>query len=608
MALAVKGDTGYATDTVKAAFKAIGSNKIDKLEPGQSMALIGIKGNSSGSAYESISWPETSSTFTEDVDNLKEYGGFSVEAISKPSTVPPSYWPVTGGKAQIKLNEAPIAIEGDATGWNIVVFDRNSGEVKTKGSYNPTNSAEVDVLVNTIQAVAQGDIVAIATQDYAYGAEIDPKVKRTFSSIGSTMVSNLKYGGSWTIVGYKGAKPGKAVENFVYLGATQPVVVKYWQRQIEPPKKDLELGQRLWLGDSVKSFLSFGTAVGIDGNYAIVGGSYHGDDSSSLDKAIVFQWHNGQWQMQAELVRPDNATKSNFGVVVDISGNFAIVGETSYDGTDKQDCGAVYIYELKDGEWKYKQKLEPSDLAGSDYFGYSVSINEKVAIVGARYAEAPGKWDCGAAYIFHLEDDKWVQKEKLQPLGLAAKEQFGHDVAIDGNVAIVGAIGADSPGKVDAGAAYIFHYEGGKWKQQNKLQALDLGAQDFFGMSVDISGNWAIVGAHGADASHSKPDVGAAYIFQLQDGVWQLHQRISASNEDKGYLFGNSVAIRNGMALVGATGFSSVYFFQLVNNKWVEKKKLQAESWLGKSLSFDGSRAISGGGGFAYVCDVTTDE
>ncbi len=598
VALAVKGDAGYATDKTKAAFKAIGSSKIDQLQPGgQSIALIGIKGNSPGSAHESISWLETSSTFTDDVAALKQYGGFTVEAISKPSTAsPPYYWPVIGGDAQITLNEASIALEGDGTGWNLVVFDRKSGEVKTRGSYNPSNSAEVDALVNTLEEVVVGDIVAIATKDYAYGSEIDPKVKKTFSSIGSTMVSNLKYGGSWAIIGYKGAKPGKAVENLVNLGATQPVVVKYWQRQMEPPKKDLELGQKLSVNGS------FGYDVGIDGDYAIISYVVENNDN---DKAYIFQWHNNQWQMQAKLVRSPEQNGNFFGCAVDICDDFAIVGDYRSNVSNKRSCGAVHIYELKDGEWKQKQQLAPS--GAYDCLGYSVAIDGKVAIAGSPYADASGKSDCGAAYIFHLEDGKWMQKEKLQPLDLKNHDRFGNAVAIDGNVAIVGVSLADTPGKTSVGAAYIFHYEGGKWKQQNKLQPLDLDSDDHFGSSVAISGNWAIVGAFRADAS-GKGQSGAAYIFQLQDGGWQLHQKIVASDVAIDCYFGTSVAIGNGVAVVGAPGVShAVYLFQLVNNKWVEQQKLVAEGGWGRSLSFDGRRAIAGGEGLAYVCDVTTE-
>lgn len=346
--------------------------------------------------------------------------------------------------------------------------------------------------------------------------------------------------------------------------------------------------------------------MGIDGDYAIVGCV---QPNQNNNKAYIFQWHNSQWQMQAELVRPPSSG-NRFVNIVDISGNFAIVGNSLYKDSNetpnKTHSGIACIYELKDGEWKEKQNLLSSDIKAHDYFGCSVAINGQVAIVGAYVADAPDKHNCGAAYIFHLEGDKWVQKDKLQPVDLSANDEFGNAVAIDGNVAIVGASLAEPPGKTSVGAAYIFHYEGGKWKQQNKLQPLDLDSDDHFGSSVAISGNWAIVGAFRADAS-GKGQSGAAYIFQLQDGAWQLHQKIVASDVAIDCYFGESVAIGNGVAVVGAPGVShAVYLFQLVNNKWVEQQKLSEGGGFGNSLSFDGSRAIAGGSGFAYVCDVVT--
>ncbi len=56
---------------------------------------------------------------------------------------------------------------------------------------------------------------------------------------------------------------------------------------------------------------------------------------------------------------------------------------------------------------------------------------------------------------------------------------------------------------------------------KNKLQPNELQRSDYFGYSVSISGNWAIVGAYYADAAGSKYDAGAAYMFQFQNGVWQ---------------------------------------------------------------------------------------
>lgn len=100
--------------------------------------------------------------------------------------------------------------------------------------------------------------------------------------------------------------------------------------------------------------------------------------------------------------------------------------------------------------------LLPTDLAANDYFGQSVAISGNWAIVGAHDADASGLPDTGAAYVFQLTDDKWVQKHKLQPADVGRDDRFGWSVAISGNQTIVGAYCCDAAGFPDAGAAYIF--------------------------------------------------------------------------------------------------------------------------------------------------------
>ncbi|MDY7012606.1 MAG: FG-GAP repeat protein, partial [Cyanobacteriota bacterium] len=341
----------------------------------------------------------------------------------------------------------------------------------------------------------------------------------------------------------------------------------------------------------------------------------------------VYRWDNGQWQLQQDL-KLKGLQGIGFGKSVDVSGNFAIVGQ--YNVSSSQcPTGAAHIYQLKDGTWQYQQILKPSDLKAGDGFGSSVAIEGKAAIVRASSANVPGKADCGAAYIFQLEGGKWVQKAKLQPLDLGAGDRFGGSVAIDRNVAVVGAYYADAPGKYNCGAAYIFHLESGQWKQQQKLQPLDLGDRDSFGFSVAISGNRAIVGAPHSRVP-GKSNVGAAaYIYQLEDGAWQLYQKIHAADQKAGDYFGFSVELDGGVAVVGAryadaggkVNCGAAYLFQLVNGKWEQKQKLQPSDLPAKGewsicASFDGSKAIfSSHGrnlrprvGFAYICDVTTEE
>jgi hypothetical protein len=624
VALAVQTDTVPTplTDTVKQACYSIGSTLVDQVQRAQSWALVGIKGHEPGTAHESLNWHETSSSYILEVEAVKQIGSFVVEAISQPSKMGANY-SLTGGAAEIKVNGQTLTPQGGyKSGFNVIVLDRKDGQVKTSDSFNPWVSSELDKFVQTIQDLDTGEIVAIATQDYA-GTEVYQSIKKACSSIGATMVSNLQYGGNWAIVGYKGAKPGRAVENLTPYCPPEykpkGVKVKYWSGATAPLNKDLKVGQKLWVSGATNYFATY-QSVGISGDYALVG------DGSNA-KTYVYRWHDGQWQIQQELL-PKGQQGGWFGLFVDISGNLAIVGQYYASASGKASAGAAHIYELKDGQWQHQEILQPSDLKAYDRFGCSVAIDGKVAIVGAYEADAPGKDNCGAAYIFHLENGKWVQKAKLQPLDLGTNDYFGESVGISGNAAIVGAYNADAQGKSDCGAAYIFHLENGQWVQQHKLQPLDLGSSDLFGSSVAIAGNLAIVGAIYADVA-GKGNAGAAYIFQFQDGMWQLHQKIQATDPNTSDEFGWGVGIGGDVAIVGAryadvngkTNCGAAYLFQLVNGKWEQKQKLQPSDlptkgeW-GLHVSFDGRRAIIGGWGnnlspatgFAYICDVTSEQ
>jgi hypothetical protein len=76
--------------------------------------------------------------------------------------------------------------------------------MKSSGSFNLSVLEEVEKLVQTLEALQGGEIVAIATQDYA-GGVIDVKVKNACAFIGATMVGNLAYGGNFAIVGQHSA-------------------------------------------------------------------------------------------------------------------------------------------------------------------------------------------------------------------------------------------------------------------------------------------------------------------------------------------------------------------------------------------------------------------
>ena len=138
---------------------------------------------------------------------------------------------------------------------------------------------------------------------------------------------------------------------------------------------------------------------------------------------------------------------------------------------------------------------------------------------------------------------------------------FGFSVSIDGDYAIAGARNGTGDTYM-AGAAYIFKNDGsGNWTEEDRLQASDRDANDYFGSSVCINGEYAFIGApdeDGGDDDGSKD--GAVYIFKKDNGAetWSQVDIIYASDNDTEDHFGSSVSIKrrlcNSRRLYGRRG------------------------------------------------------
>ena len=293
---------------------------------------------------------------------------------------------------------------------------------------------------------------------------------------------------------------------------------------------------------------------------------------------------NGQEFVQ-KLQPTDLKGESFFGEEAAISGEWAIAGARKADGSGIQDTGLAYIFQLQNQKWEQKQKLQPADLLVGDQFGCAVAIAGEWAIAGAMKADSPNIKNTGAAYIFQLENGIWQQKQKLQPAGLSASDRFGKGIAISGEWAIVGAYHSKAFGLESGGAAYVFRLENGVWQQKQKLQPIDLKPNQCFGHAIAISGEWAIVGGGDRYASASIKRIGAAYIYHLENGVWRLKQKLQSPQATVNDLFGYSVAICGEYALVGAVSTTvsnnfaagTVYSYKLEQGVWQQKQKIHPE-------------------------------
>ena len=363
-------------------------------------------------------------------------------------------------------------------------------------------------------------------------------------------------------------------------------------------------------------------AISEDGNTAIVGAVYEDavvgtNTLFSAGAAYIFTWSGTSWSEQQKIQASDIQGNSNFGASVAISddGNTAIVGARGEDTS----TGAAYIFTRSNSNWTQQQKIQSSDKQANDFFGSSVAISGdgNTAIVGAVYEDPGGTTDAGAAYIFRWSGTSWSEQQKIQASDKQVSDEFGHSVAIseNGNTAIVGAWFEDAVVGVNtallAGAAYIFTWSGTTWSEQQKIQASDKQAADRFGISVSISGdgNTAIVGAE------NEGTTGSAYIFTWSGTTWSEQQKIQASDKQASDYFGYSVSISGdgNAAIVGAsredTGggdAGAAYIFTRSGTSWSEQQKIQASDKQASDY-FGNSVAISENGNTTIVGAVYED-
>ena len=315
----------------------------------------------------------------------------------------------------------------------------------------------------------------------------------------------------------------------------------------------------------------FGDSVSINGDYAVIGAWGNDDNSDNSGSAYIFKYESETWIEKAKLTPSDGSFDDRFGCSVSISGDYAIIGAVR-----NNDNGSACIFKRDGIVWSQQAKLTASDSTGAgDRFGGSVSISGDYAVIGA-YDDDNGN-NSGSAYIFKRDGTNWSQQAKLTASDGAAEDQFGYSVSISGDFTIVGAWADDDNG-INSGSAYIFKRDGILWTEHTKLITADTAANDKFGFSVSISGNYTIVGAFGDDGN------GSAHIFKYNDTTWLTQSKLTASDGATSDDFGCSVSISGDTALVGAlrdddsgNDSGSAYIFKNDGDIWIEQNKITAQ-------------------------------
>lgn len=297
----------------------------------------------------------------------------------------------------------------------------------------------------------------------------------------------------------------------------------------------------------------FGMSVAISGNHALAGAVGHAVSGQKGAGAVYFFTRDlDEWDLRQKLVAADPGYQDRFGWSVAADGATAVIGAPDDDVGGRGDAGSAYVFAWDGSSWLQQAKVVAADGGNDDHFGYAVSLDGETALVGAYWDDTPAGRDAGSAYVFERVDGDWLQQAKLGAGNGSTNDNFGCSVALSGSVALVGASRDDTPAGADAGGAYLFRRGVGGWSQQEKLAGSEAVADGIFGSAVAVRGEVALVGAPGKDTLWSG-NPGRAFLFRNEVGGWTEVSKIEAADGSARDWFGASLALDGDTALVGAS-------------------------------------------------------
>ena len=296
----------------------------------------------------------------------------------------------------------------------------------------------------------------------------------------------------------------------------------------------------------------FGWSADTDGVRIISGAPLHDDQGADSGVAYIFvRDAAGAWVQEAELRADDGEGGVWFGRWAAIDGDVAVVGAPLADAFGRDDdSGAAYIFQRRDGAWRQTQRLVADIPVGGEQFGWNVAIDGDVIVVSASNETNGGGQ---GVYVFRRAGDEWALEAKLAPSEEGDDYFFGQDIDVSGDTIVAGAKGRAAFVGTNAGVVFVFQRRGSGWAESAILEASDAFVQDHFGRAVAIAGDTIVVGAYKEDSAGA--DGGSVYVFARDaaaPGGWRQETKLIARSTGTRDWFGYEVGTDGTTVVVGA--------------------------------------------------------
>lgn len=292
----------------------------------------------------------------------------------------------------------------------------------------------------------------------------------------------------------------------------------------------------------------------------------------------------------ATIEAPSPTEESYFGRAVELMDPLPGAPVTAF--IQEGDWRRVHVYEQSSetGAWQLKQTLESPE---EDIdFGGSIASLEDLLVVGAIDSYDP--LNC-RVFIYQRanETGEWSRLQTLIPDDEIQAGNFGGKVTLDKTptgpnqyiyTLMVSADGAASEGE-STGAVWVYEAPYGESPAFAKTQIIvpdDAEEDDYFGWPLALHGDLAAIPANEDDDLWSES--GAVYVYRrnTESGIWNLEQKLKASNASYDDLFGERVAISDRgifvsafRKMLGNTRVGAVYQFEQGESGWTQTRQIR---------------------------------
>jgi hypothetical protein len=276
-----------------------------------------------------------------------------------------------------------------------------------------------------------------------------------------------------------------------------------------------------------------------------------------------------------------------FGVSLAVDGQWAIIGAHRADGP-VVNSGLAYMFRrASSGLWLLHQTIAAPDAETGDSFGIRADIEGNLLVIGAVGDDDVAD-NAGAIYVYIKDEisNAWRMQQKVVSPAAIASAQFGTAVAVSGTSVAVSA-SREASNSPTTGTAYIVEPDAsGVWAAAHTFTSPFGEPNDGFAASLDLDGDWLIVGAPyaGGDIISGDDWVGAVCLYQRSAFRWRFHSILQPPKTDRG--FGSSVNASGSRLAIGTlsatppgSNWSLATSFQVrdvLTNVWVETNRYVA--------------------------------